>query len=616
MEKSSNVPIRALGVRTGTYLMIIIFVVYSCLQIWRQNLPFLTNEAIYQMRMSDSHSVAIDRRPTLHPETKHLHVGSKAMVSSDVPICSKMGKEILLKGGNAADAAVTVALCIGSVNSASSGIGGGGFILSSLDGKDTISIDAREMAPGKSFTEMYEDNPILATIGGLANGVPGELKGLDTLYKLHGSGNLTWAQLIEPVIKLNREGFEVGLVVQTTIDVLLERYKPLFPSVLKNWDFIYNEDGSSKKIGDIIKRPNLANTLEMIANNGSSDIFYDPEGPLVKSMIKANNLHGGVFVGDDFSRYEAIVEKPLTLKINEDIEVFTANGISSGLVLLGGLNLFPKLFTKGDNKPTIVHKMIETMRWMASVRTRLGNGNKHYQEMIDLYTLKEWAEDIVNHKFSNNRTFGWEHYDPLYEMTEPHGTSHFSILDENNNSIGMTTTVNLLFGSLVYASDTGIILNNEMDDFSTKQFNNSFDLQPSKYNLIQPYTRPLSSTAPTIIKNKGTPELLIGAAGGSRITTAIFQAIVRMYYLDYSLLDSIAFPRFHDQLLPNYIFTEDLGMLSNEFKDLDLVGELSSLGHNFKHTGVETAMNGIRRVKGEIQGVSDYWRKQGEADGY
>lgn len=601
-------------------VVILLFVAVSLLRLNLENNDKMFDRNSYSLfhdeRVEDSHLKLPNRKPSLHPSDSHLHVGNKAMVSCDIPECSTMGKQILLKGGNAADAAVTVALCIGSINSASSGIGGGGFILSSRhDTKDIISIDAREMAPGSSRENMYEANPLLAIIGGLSSGIPGELKGLDELFHKHGSKNVTWHDVIDPVIKMNREGFECNAALERTIETLQDKYFARVPQLAKNWDFIYNEDGSLKKFGDLVTRPALANTLELVANNGSSAIFYDPNGPIASKLIETNRKYGGIFTADDFNRYHVITERPLSNRINEEYEIFTTNGISSGLVLISGINLFKSLYNPKDQIYLVVHKVIESMKWMASVRTRLGSNNSDYKQVVANYSSDEWVKHTIETSYSDEKTYPWAHYDPLYEMTEPHGTSHFSVLDENNNGVSMTTTVNLLFGSIVYDPTTGVILNNEMDDFLSKSFNNSFDLAPSKYNLVTPYKRPLSSTAPTIIMRSGVPDLLIGAAGGSRITTAIFQAIVRMYQLDMTLLQSISYPRFHDQLIPDYTLLENMTMFKQEY-GTDTFEKLQAMGHKFRETGVETTMNGIKRVNGKIHGVADYWRRAGEADGY
>ncbi|CAK7908785.1 glutathione hydrolase proenzyme [[Candida] anglica] len=583
--------------------------------------------------------------PTLDPNTTHLHTGIHAMVACDVPICSKYGRDILQAGGNAADAAVTVALCIGSVNSHSSGIGGGGFITSSFQG-DAISIDAREMAPAAAHKEMYKGHEELSKFGGLAVGVPGELKGLYELFKRHGSGNVTWEDLFVPVVQLNRVGFTVDEVLANALHSTQELVPKLAPTgLLDSWDFIFKKNSTTKFVtkGDFIRRPNLANTLEMIGKSGSSDIFYDPNGPIVESLVEEIARCGGTMDAQDFANYEVNVEQALNFTFNTSSDTsytaFTANGASSGLALITGLNFFSTIqdlssaLTK-SNDILRVHRIVESMKWMASARSALGDFTVHEanatyrSDLIKKYSSAEWADRTVQTKYSNNQTFDWEHYEPKYELTEPHGTSHFSIVDANGNAVAMTTTVNLLFGSLVYDNSTGIILNNEMDDFSVPNSPNAFHLTPSIYNFIEPGKRPLSSTAPTIVvRGDGTisllPELVIGAAGGSRITTAIFQAIIRVFFDELPLLETISYPRLHHQLIPEYIMCEDFDVFEEQYKEEtpNIIEYMTkNLNHTFYESGTLTVMNGIRRKEideGYVwEGVSDYWRKRGEAAGY
>ncbi|CUM50116.1 unnamed protein product [Debaryomyces tyrocola] len=573
-------------------------------------------------------------QPTLYPSNDHLRIGSKAMVSSDVPLCSTMGKEILQRGGNAADAGVTVALCIGSVNLHSSGIGGGGYIVSSLKEKqEVISIDARETAPQKAFKEMFHKSMVLSKVGGLAIGVPGELKGLYELYIRHGSGNLSWEALIEPVVELNKKGFKCSEILDRAIKFQMGLVFPFLPSLAEDWDFVFKNNTKSKPFideGDLITRPALADTLSMIAQNGSSDVFYDPNGPIVKSLIETSSRFGGIITAEDFSNYDVKVENALTLNFtvhNETYKVYTSGGVSSGLALLSGLNLYEKLGGSNDHVLQ-THKIIECMKWMASARSNFGDftlptSNSTFREdLIKQYTSDKWAEHIITSgAYSDNNTFPWKHYRPKYELTEPHGTSHFSIIDSDDNTMAMTTTVNLVFGSMVYDNQTGIILNNEMDDFSIPGAPNAFYLSPSVYNYIEPFKRPLSSTSPTIImslvNDTFRPDLVIGAAGGSRITTAVFQAIVRILCEKLPLLEAIAYPRLHHQLIPQYIMVENLTVFELHH---NITERMHELGHDFFSSGPLTAMNGIKRTlldhDSQWHGVSDYWRKRGQADGY
>ncbi|EGW34774.1 uncharacterized protein SPAPADRAFT_57841 [Spathaspora passalidarum NRRL Y-27907] len=557
-------------------------------------------------------------QPTLNPDSKHRHTAGNAMVACDVPLCSTMGKQILQSGGNAADAAVTVALCIGSINSHSSGIGGGALILSK-HGRDVVSIDAREMAPSGAFKDMYEHDgslagELLSKIGGLSIGIPGELAGLYQLFKLHGSGHLTWAELIDPVIKLNRDGFECSELFEGVIEKQ-SKILDLIPSIKTNWDFIFNK-GEHLRHGDWIKRKNYANTLELIAKNGSSSIFYDPQGPIVPNLVKTIHQYGGIVTSEDFTKYEVNIDEAITSTF-QNKTIYTASGISSGLALVSGLKFFDRVYNKDDEPTSFNHKLIESFKWLTSVRSRLGDVSPEYQqELISNYTSDHWIDEVLSTgKFSPNTTFPWKNYDPKYDIVEDHGTAHFSIVDKDDNAVAFTTTVNLLFGSMIYDPATGIILNDEMDDFSRPQISNAFNLTPSIYNFIKPYKRPLSSMAPTIIMDShNRTELVIGAAGGSRITSAILQAIVRQFYRGTSLLQAIGFPRMHHQLIPQYVMIENLTMFDEEF--VGVREKLEAMGHEFVETGTLTAMNGIRRVGQKLEGVCDWWRKRGEADGY
>lgn len=624
----SNSKVIRYGLLYGSFILLIIYSLSSIHPIPTNNDSIsLLDEIPYDIIRSDPYLALhvgtqddplSDKigQPDLNPSLDHLHIGSKAMVSSDVPICSTMGKKILSRGGNAADAAVTVALCIGSINSHSSGIGGGGFILSRNKG-NVISIDAREIAPGAAFKDMYGNLNILSRIGGLSIAIPGELKGLFELFQQHGSGNLSWKELIEPVIELNEKGFKCSKVFATVLAKEYELVLEKVPSLKKTWDFIFKENGALIKEGDLITRPNYAKTLELIANNGSSDIFYDPNGPIVKSLISTIKKWGGIITPEDFSNYKVNVESPLVTSIN-NFTIYTSNGVSSGLALISGLKFFNKIFKSSDENYLIIHKLIESFKWLSSIRTRLGDIDDR-TELINKYINDDlWINEILTRgNYSDFKTFPWYNYEPQYEIVEPQGTSHFSILDENDNSISMTTTVNLLFGSMIYDPNTGIILNDEMDDFSLPNISNAFNLTPSIYNFIYPGKRPLSSTAPTIIINhdKNITDFLIGAAGGSRITSAILQSIIRIYYLNYNLLESISFPRLHHQLIPESIMVENITLINQEY--LGLIENLKKLNHTFIETGALTAMNGIKRITNDtLHGVSDWWRKRGEADGY
>ncbi|VEU20080.1 DEKNAAC100253 [Brettanomyces naardenensis] len=559
--------------------------------------------------------------PTWHPRKNNTVVASYGAVASDREVCSQLGVDILKRGGYAADAAVATCLCIGAVDTMiSSGIGGGAFITSKQVGvSGAVSIDAREMAPGAAHRDMFEGREIASKFGGLAVAIPGELRGLYTLYKMHGSGTISWSDLVTPVAAIAREGWEVSEYLAFALraeEEALRFYR-------EDWDFVFNSDGSLKKEGDWISRPAYADTLDLIARNGSDKIFYDPHGPIAPYLAGKAHQWGGILTKEDFVRYQAVVEPAIELRgfSDRNLTVYAPAGASSGLALVSGLQIIDGFEeTEGEDFAAVpTQRLVESMKWMASVRTHLGDVGVYNHNETALaehvaryrkFIAPEWT-DRAREKISDKHTLPWPDYEPAYQANEPHGTSSLSVVDYQGNAVTITTTVNLLLGSVVHDPKTGVILNDEMDDFSIPTTKNAFDLVPSVYNYIAPYKRPLSSSGQSIIYDPQADrvDLVIGAAGGSRIPTALFQAIVRIYHYNMDILDAIAFPRLHHQLIPEVLYIEK--PLRSE-----MVKEMEERGHTVEGVGHKTAMNGIRVKGGKIYAQSDHWRKLGRAVGY
>ena len=568
----------------------------------------------------------IDRSPTLTPNQELLKIGSKFAIASDLELCSNMTlHKVFLDfpGSNAVDAAVTVALCIGMINFFNSGLGGGGFAVVSTK-EESVTYDFRETAPLLSNNTMYDGlGDFASVVGGLSIAVPGELAGLYDMWSEYGSGKISWQNVLQPVIDLGYHGWEI----QEVLGASLGAYEYFLRMNFEDWQFVFNEDGSIKKKGDWLKRPTLAKTLEVLAKNGSVAPFYDPNSYLVKSMVSKIKERGGIITREDFSLYKAEKQKPLSVLIrsgwenmpNNDLTVLTSSGSSSGAALIAALKVldaFPSV-TGGDYSTQQTYELVEAMKWLASARSRLGDygGGDELPSRIQKVLNDPWIQHAVlkikeNGNDSNFRTLpNWKDYHPAYEMNEPHGTAHFSVVDDKHNAVSLTTTVNLLFGSLVHDPVTGVIFNNEMDDFSIAGRSNSFGLAPSAYNLIEPGKRPLSSCVPTIILNElGFPDLVVGASGGSRISPSILQVIVRKYWYQMPLLETIAYPRVHHQLLPDILEVESFPMVGKA-----LIAELVKMGHTPKEMPSRSVVNGICRVNAEWHAVSDYWRKRGIA---
>ena len=544
------------------------------------------------------------RQPSLTPDKRHVHTTMKGSVACDVPVCSQLGVDILEKGGNSADAAVTVALCVGGINMFNSGIGGGGyFVAKKYDEEEAIAIDAREAAPLASDKYMFKGREYLSKVGGLAAGIPGEIKGLYTLFELQGSGNLSWGDVVMPVVELLRGGWNASVVLAAVV----EADKKVLLANREDYYFLFKGNTTDQviELNDLVRHLELANTLELIANNGSDAIFYDPQGPIASNLIKTANEHGGIFSDDDFSGYSVDVRPAIKTRfLNND--VFTAGGSSSGPALVHALNIMDHFgeHVGGDMDPLATHRLVEAMKWAASSRSRLGDPDTN---LTDFVIGKEWTQYAIDHWNDSHTLAHWMDYKPEYELNQPHGTTSFAIVDKDHNSVAVTSTINLLFGSLVRDKVTGVILNNEMDDFSTPGVPNSFGVEPSIHNFIRPKKRPLSSSVPTIIVNElGKPDLVIASAGGSRILTAVLQAIVRVYSYHMPLLEAIAYPRIHHQLMPDHIEHED-------FIGSDIIEALKEKGHSMVRSEPKTAMNAIRRWQGDYLAVSDFWRKRAEA---
>lgn len=557
--------------------------------------------------------------PTWHPSEEYKAVSKSGMVVSDSERCSKLGLEILKLGGNAADSAVTTCLCIGTIDTMfSSGIGGGAFITSKLSNESfAISIDSREMAPAAASINMYKGNPLLSKTGGLAVAIPGELMGLWTLFQEHGSGNLEWNDLIKPVADIAINGWEVDVRLAFALKYVGESFK-FFNN---DWNFIYADDGSFLKAGEVMKRVKYGETLKSIGEFGV-DAFYNPNGVISQSLARKAQEWGGILTAEDFGEYKVVLEEAIKIEnfTEHDLTVFTANGTSSGLALASALKIIDKFGHSESTKDFGVeetHKLIEAMKWLSAVRSNLGDINvnnknetevKLHHEKYQHFLSDEFVLDAAS-KFKSNETLDISEYGPAFEPNDPHGTSSLSIVDKWGNAVTLTTTINLLFGSMVHDPATGVILNNEMDDFSQPGLKNAFGLAPSVFNYIEPFKRPLSSSAQSIVVNKdGGLELVIGAAGGSRICTAILQGIVRTFIYGRDIVDVIANPRVHHQLIPNEAVIEPP-------KDDKLVSELTEKHHKVVEHSPACVMNGIRIKDGVFTGQGDFWRKLSYAAG-
>ncbi|KAF9268678.1 gamma-glutamyltranspeptidase [Marasmius fiardii PR-910] len=541
-------------------------------------------------------------------------------VAADHRLCSDTGVQILKAGGNAVDAAISSVLCLGVVQPFSSGIGGGGWmtVRAPANGSNTTSeiwsIDFREIAPGRANTTMYQASTNSSQFGGLAVGIPGELRGLEEAHKRWGS--LPWKLLFQPAIDL-ANGYRIGPELAKRIPT----YKDL---MLTNpdWSPIWAPHGVLLKENDIYINKNLSKTLSTIADDGP-DAFY--KGHIADSLVRKIQATGGIATNADFENYTVNAYRSLQgTYLGKKVYLPKAPG--SGAALLHMLNIVEHYnFTQRDEVNT--HRLVEAVKYGFAARTRLSDPkfrNASNLQLIDEVPTKEFADAVVRN-ITDDRTHDVDYYNPIYDIKPDHGTTHLAVVDKNGMAVSLTTTINAVFGSQVLDPATGVILNDEMDDFSTPGRPNLWGLWPSPFNYPEPHKRPQSSTVPTIIENPdGSLYMVVGGAGGLNILSAVFQVIVSTINqwggnvdggntLGEAIIgEAIEAGRLHDQLLPA------VTILDSTYPD-KYAQSLQAVGHNITRIDVnviQAVINGITRdASGVLYAASDS-RKNGIASGF
>lgn len=424
-------------------------------------------------------------------------------------------------------------------------------------------IDFRETAPAAAFEDMYKNNTGASIEGGLASGIPGELRGLQYLHEKYGV--LPWATVLQPAIDTARYGWTVNedLVKYMVSAIASANENATSNFLINDVDFAvdFAPQGRLLALNETITRKRYADTLETIAKEGP-DAFY--EGPIAEATIRALQAQNGTMTLEDLANYTVAIRKPSTITYR-DYKLTACSAPSGGEVALATLKIMEGYAGVGDpeNINLTTHRLDQSMRFAYGMRTQLGDplyleGIDEYQDqMISAETAAE-----VRGKISDSRTFDVSYYDPQgLESLETPGTSHIVAADHTGLAITLTTTVNLLFGSKLVVPETGVIMNNEMNDFSIPNTTNAFGFIPSPANFIRPGKRPLSSISPVIVEHLNATLLnafyvAIGAAGGSRIITSTIQNLIHILDGNLTTAEALAKPRIHDQLVPAQVTFE------------------------------------------------------------
>ncbi|KAL0480377.1 glutathione hydrolase, partial [Acrasis kona] len=546
--------------------------------------------------------------------------GSKGAVAADNPTCSQVGVDILKKGGNAVDSIVATCLCIGVMNPWSSGIGGGGIMVIS-DTKGVVkTIDFRETAPLRAHRDMYLQDTKLAQRGGLAIAVPSEVKGLYTAHKQYGK--LDWKVLVEPAINLATSHPAQELLVSHLelyrTEILTDKYGPGMRQ-------IYAPNNDIVKEGEDVKNEALAATLRLIADQGA-DVMFGENGTLVDRIVKDVTSMGGIISREDLIKYQVKQSNPVSTYYR-GYKVFGARPeISGGVCQSLMLNVLEQYNLAKNSRDAYqtYHYLIESMKMAFGHRMSLGDEKYlNLTNIVNDMTNKDYASFLrafvpsngVNSDLSRylyNSTF----LDPTQTSTSTlqfakndHGTSHMVSVDSDRMAVSLTSTVNLFFGSMVLSPDTGIIYNDQMDDFSSPNATNAYDLPPTTNNFIEPGKRPLSSMSPTIVHKDNKFHIALGGSGGPYILTAVAQTLINMIEYDMDVASAIQTPRLHHQLVPPVLQVEN-GFSTDVLKkiiDRDGYSKVDILEGAREDLGV---VQGVRALSdGTLEAASDSRKK-------
>ena len=491
--------------------------------------------------------------------------GRRGMVVSSAGPAAEAGREMLAAGGNAIDGAVATAFAAAVAHPFSSGIGGGGFILVHLGQTgEVFAVDAREVAPAAAHADMYLDAegkvvPEASRVGGLAVAVPGLVQGL---YEVHERfGRLAWGQLLRPAVRLAREGVPVGVYHRRILQLAKPKLER-FPETAR----IQLAEGEIPPLGWKLEQPELAHTLAAIAQWGPKVMH---SGSVAEAMVKATREHGGVLTLEDLAGYRTRWRKPVR-GTYRGLEIVSMPPPSSGGVhliqMLNTLEPFD-LASLGHNSSEAIHLVAESMKLAFADRAfHMGDPGFHTvptQWLTSKAYGLELAERLKPRPFWRRAPWRWGRSRvlrverPGVPPPDDAGTTHISVLDDEGNAVALTQTINTLFGSGLTAPGTGIVLNNEMDDFAAAvDAPNAYGLIGYTANAVAPGKRPLSSMTPTIVLRDGRPWLVAGSPMGPLIITTVLQTLLNLVDFGLGIQAAVVAPRFHHQWQPDRLLLE------------------------------------------------------------
>ena len=538
----------------------------------------------------------------------HPVFGKQGMVASEQELATQVGVEILQQGGNAVDAAVAVGFALAVVLPNAGNIGGGGFMVLH-DGKsgENFTVDFREMAPSKASRDMYLDEQGNVVDGKslythFAVGVPGTVAGME--YALKKWGSLPLEKVIAPAIKLAEEGFIVSNTLAATLQEETE--------TLGKWE-------SSKKIffkndrplvaGERLVQADLANSLRQIAQQGAK-AFY--EGEIAQKIVAEMEKHNGLITLEDMKGYQSVERKPIVGEYRGYKIVTMPPPSSGGIHLVQILNMLENysLADSGSNSAETIHYLAETMKLAYADRSEYLGDPDFVKIPVTGLTSKDYAKELIKAIDPDKARPAAEIKPGKPQPYESDQTTHYSVMGKAGNAVAVTYTLNLNFGSGIVAEGTGILLNNEMDDFSAKPgVANAFGLIGGDANAVEGKKRPLSSMTPTLVLKNDKPWLVTGSPGGARIITTVLQSILNTIDHGMNPAEAIVTPRVHHQWLPDELRVEE-GLSPDTLK------LLVERGHKISEKAPMGRIQIIQALDDGFYGYSDPRNPDGKTQGF
>lgn len=540
--------------------------------------------------------------------------GRHAMVASQHELASKIGVEIMRRGGNAVDAAIAVGIALAVVYPEAGNIGGGGFMLIRKANGETRAIDYREVAPKAAHRDLFVDSKGelirgegSSTVGYRASGVPGTLAGFDLAFRKYGSGKVGWADLVRPARMIAQNGY----ILSHRLAELLKAYKGDLEDYADSKRVFLN-NGKLFQEGDRFRQPDLAATLARVERQGALEFYNGRTARMIADDMKT---HNGLITLDDLKNYKAKERTPLEGTYRGHKIISMPPPSSGGLVMLQVLNILEHYDVKKlqTNSAAKYHLLAEAMRRAFADRAEYMADADFADVPVARLIDKRYAEtrrasiELTKASSSRDIKFGDA------ARAEPMETTHYTVVDATGMVVSNTYTINDLYGSAVTIKGTGVLMNDEMDDFAARPGRaNLFGLVQGERNKVEPGKRPLSSMTPTIVLRKdGSLWFAVGARGGPRIISAVMQTVINVIDHDMDISEAIDAPRIHHQWLPDQINYEPYGMSP------DTMNVLTGYGHKFADGPgyIATATGIMIDEKGVRLGAIDS-RSDGLAVGY